>query len=68
MRLIDYVRLGNDYTSYFEYVVGLRQGVVMSPVFFSLFIEDLELCLQDTINSGIDIEEILALLLGKSPK
>ena len=36
----------------------------MSPISFSLFIEDLELFLQDDVNSGLDINDIMLLLLS----
>ncbi|XP_052260175.1 uncharacterized protein LOC127864540 [Dreissena polymorpha] len=48
----------------------------MSPILFSLFVEDLELYLQDNINSGLSIDDITMILLlfaddmailGKSP-
>ena len=35
----------------------------MSPVLFSLFIEDLELFLQNDINSGLNINDVMFLLL-----
>ena len=49
----------------------------MSPILFSLFIEDLELFLQNDVNSGLDINDIILLLLlfaddmaifGKTPE
>ena len=40
----------NSYSDYFECAVGLKQGEVISPVLFSLFIDDLELFLQDDPN------------------
>ena len=42
------VRYCNSYSSFLT--VGLRQGEVLSPLMFSLFIEDLELVLVDDIN------------------
>ena len=36
----------------------------MSPILFSLFIEDLELFLQDDVNSGLDINVVMILLLS----
>ena len=66
-----------SYSDYFSYAVGLRQGEVMSPILFSLFVEDLELYLQDSINTGLSIDDIVLIMLlfaddmailGKSPQ
>ena len=35
------VRSCNNYSQLFEYAVGLGQGEVISPILFSLFVEDL---------------------------
>ena len=35
------VRSCNNYSQFFEYAVGLGQGEVISPILFSLFVEDL---------------------------
>lgn len=51
------------YSDYFDYASGLRQGEVMSPVFFSLFVEKLELYLQNDINSGISLDDIRSIIL-----
>ena len=53
----------NSYSEYFEYAVGLRQGEVMSPILVSLFMEDLELFLQDTCNSGLLFDDVILILL-----
>ena len=37
------VKACGSYSEYFTYAVGQRQGEVMSPLLFSLFVEDLEL-------------------------
>ena len=66
-----------SYSDYFSYAVGLRQGEVMSPILFSLFVEDLELYLQDSVTSGLSIDDIVLIvllfaddmaILGKSPE
>jgi exonuclease III len=71
------VKSCTSYSDYFRYSVGLRQGEVMSPVLFSLFVEDLELFLQNNIDSGLIIDDILLILLlfaddmailGKTPE
>ena len=65
------VRGCNSLSEYFNCEVGLKQGEVMSPSLFSLFIEDL-----DDVNCGlsfIDIRFVLMLfaddmvILGNSP-
>jgi hypothetical protein len=43
------VRCCNTYSGFFQYAVGLRQGEVASPLIVSLFVEDLELYLQDNL-------------------
>ena len=43
------VRNCNNYSEYFECAVGLRQGEVMSPIMFAMFINDLELFLCNDI-------------------
>jgi hypothetical protein len=53
----------NSFSDFFELSVGLRQGEIMSPVLVSLFLEDLELFLQDNVNSGLLIDDILVIVL-----
>lgn len=53
----------NTYTDFFDISIGLRQGEIISPIMWALFVEDLELYLQDTINSGININDICLILL-----
>jgi len=57
------VKACSSYSDYFNYAVGLRQGEVMSPLLFSLFIEDLELFLQKDTTSGLSIDDIVLILL-----
>ena len=47
----------------FNCVVGLKQGEVMSPILFSLFIEYLELFLQDDVNCGLSFNDIMFVLM-----
>ena len=57
------VKSCSSYSDYFKYAVGLRQGEVMSPLLFSLFIEDLELWLQQDNDAGINIDDVTLMLL-----
>ena len=57
------VRNHNEYSEFFEYAVGLRQGEIMSPMLFSLFNEDLELSLQENTSSRIEIDDAIIILL-----
>ena len=50
-------------SDFFQYAVGLRQGEVLSPLLFSLFVGDLELYLQARTTCGLSIEEINIILL-----
>ena len=52
----------NSYSEYFEYAIGLRQGEVMSPVMFSLFVECIELHMQSKIDSVIQIDDIMLIM------
>ena len=63
--------------NFFEYSVGLRQGEIMSPILFSLFVDDLELFLQGNPDSGLVIDDIVLIILlfaddivifGKTPQ
>ena len=57
------VRNHNEYSDFFEYAVGLRQGEIMSPMLFSLSIEYLELSLQENTSSGIEVDDAIIILL-----
>lgn len=74
------VKSCTSYSDYFSYAVGLRQGEVMSPILFSLFVEDLEFYLLNntaSVYSGLNIDDIVLILLlfaddmailGKTPE
>jgi len=49
----------NSFSNCFEYSIGLRQGEIMAPVLVSLFLEYLELFLQDSINNGLLIDDLV---------
>ncbi len=57
------IKLCNNYSDCFEDGVGLRQGEVISPILFSLFIDDFELFLQQDINCGLALNDIFLILL-----
>jgi len=47
----------------FESNVGLFQGEITSPILFSLFLNDIEMHLQENINMGITIDQVSIYLL-----
>ncbi|WP_419652784.1 reverse transcriptase domain-containing protein, partial [Thiolapillus sp.] len=49
------VRANNDYSDFFECPVGVRQGCVLSPTIFSLFINQLAKYITDTGRHGIQL-------------
>ena len=53
---------GQEGGSYFSSTCGLLQGESTSPILFSLFVNDLELCLQDN-GVGLNIQNTLMKLL-----
>ena len=57
------VRSCNKYSQLFEYAAWLRQGDVISPILFSLYVEDLELFLQNDVIPGHSFDDILLILL-----
>ena len=70
------VRGCNSYSEFFKCAIGLKQGEVISPLLYSLFLEDLELYLCDDPNCGLSLDDITFILmlfaddmviLGKSP-
>ena len=48
---------------FFTCAVGLKQGEVISPLIFSLFIEDVELFLQDNHSSRLLLDDIMFILM-----
>lgn len=57
------VRGCNSYSDFFECAIGLKQGEVLSPALFSLFIEDLELFLQNDQTCGLTFDDITFILM-----
>lgn len=57
------VKLCNNHSDFFELSLGLRQGEIMSPILFSMFVDDLELFLQKNHDSGRSINDICLILL-----
>ncbi|XP_060582312.1 uncharacterized protein LOC132738738 [Ruditapes philippinarum] len=53
----------NELSDFFNCDIGLFQGEITSPILFSLFINDLELAVQENIFSGIDLEHISIYLI-----
>lgn len=57
------VKCLNNLSDFYSCDVGLLQGEIMSPFLFSLFINDIELNLQENIYEGISIEQLQLYLL-----
>ena len=53
-----YVRGCSSYSDFFECAIGLKHGEVISPLLFSLFIEDLVLFLQNDPNFGLTSDDV----------
>ena len=53
----------NTYSDYFNIAVGLRQGEIISPIMFSLFVEDIEMFLQNRNSGGLLLHDICLILL-----
>ena len=50
------ITLNGSNSSFFDSFIGLRQGGNLSPVLFSIFLNDLESYLQSKSNGGVDVE------------
>ena len=57
------IKYCNNYSDFLNISVGLRQGETMSPTMFALFIEDLELYLQDRVDCGLSLQDLTLILL-----
>jgi len=57
------VKSFSSFSKYFSNSVGQRQGEVMSPLLFAMFVEDLELYLQNHVDCGLVMDDIVIMLL-----
>ncbi len=57
------VRHCDTYTELFDISLGLRQGEIMSPVLFSLFLEDMELYLEHSGSNGLCLRDLTLVML-----
>ena len=57
------VKKCNSYSDFFNCAIGLKQGEVLSPVLFSLFLDDLELFLEKDVNSGLSYDDLIFILM-----
>ena len=53
----------NSLSNFFNISVGIRQGQSNSPALFALFLEDLELFLQNRTDCGIEIADLCLIML-----
>ena len=56
------VRHCNKFSDFMDILVGLKQGDNCSPLFWAIFIEDLELHLNSNIDSGLNFEDLTIIL------
>jgi len=52
------VKCCNTYSEYVDYAIGLKQGKVISPILFSLFLDDQELFLQNGNDLGLSLDDL----------
>ena len=57
------VRSHNETSDFFDFPTGLRQGETISPILVSLFLEDLELFLQQDPDSGIKLDQLTIIII-----
>ena len=53
----------NNLSDFFECKMGLLQGEILSPILFSMFLNDIEMCFQEKPNEGISIDQLSIYLL-----
>ena len=56
------VRSHNETSDFFDFPTGLRQGETISPILVSLFLEDLELFLQQDPDSSIKLDQLTIII------
>ena len=52
-----------EYNNRLIWPVGCRQGEILSPVLFTLFIKEIEVTLHDNTNAGVNLYELSLFLL-----